>query len=101
MTINITTNYVPRSFTYGYELTPSERERFDYDEDTEEFSGHSFIRYKGHLYDFEEFRCCPDSEFDDYWHGYASDSFYSGVLIHLSDDGEDCVMGTYICGMDD
>lgn len=29
------------------------------------------------------------------WDGYASDSYFSGVLIKLSRDGEEYMVGTY------
>jgi hypothetical protein len=31
------------------------------------------------------------------WHGVYPDSYFSGVLIRLSDDGETVQMGTYFC----
>lgn len=93
-TLTIITNRVPRFTLDAYELTPRERERFDYldwpaiDAGTESAT---FVRYRGWLYDLGEFMRTSDC--DDYWHGYASDSFFSATLVHVCEDGESVVMG--------
>ena len=93
--MKITTNNVPRDILDSAELTPAEREEFDYlnwpalDEGTDSAS---FFRYKGQAYDLAEFtrlEATPE------WHGGKADSFFSGIVIRLVEDGERVVVGWY------
>ena len=72
------------------------RQQFDYLTDTE-FEDESFITYKGYTYAMSDFMriefSAKESELYG-WHGYSSDSYFSGVLIKLCDDG-DVIMGRY------
>lgn len=52
-----------------------------------------FIYYKRTWYHVSEFVRTPDH---DEWHGYKGDSFFSGVLIRLSNDGEQYRIATFI-----
>jgi len=87
----IVTNHVPRFTIDAFELSDDERSQFDYLDwdaiDRGEDSA-SFVRYRGWLYDVGEFVRVDDL----YWHGIATDTFFSGVLIRLVDD-ETVVMG--------
>ena len=96
--LKIRTNNVPRKLVYGYELSAKEREDFDYI-DTEDFDSHYFVRYKGSLYDVNEF-CTThgmpkDSPLTE-WDGYHGDSYFSGILIRFTEDDR-VVMGQYFC----
>jgi hypothetical protein len=56
-----------------------------------------FIHYKGCWYHIDDFMRVEDTTGAiGQWHGYASDSFFSGVLIKLSPDGEQYQIATYI-----
>jgi len=92
----IITNNHERSFLYRSEVpTDILESQFDYlDADT--FVG--FIHYRGHWYHTSCFMRFgyPGSVPFQGWHGYSSDSFYSGVLIKISDDGETYQIATYI-----
>ena len=71
------------------------RKQFDYLTDTE-FEDESFVTYKGFTYalsDFMRVNASPDSPMSA-WHGVAADSYFSGVLINLCDDG-DVILGRY------
>lgn len=95
MGLKVTCNNVPRNITYGYELSEKERKEFDYIE-AEHFDGHSFVRYRGELYDLSDFmRCGPGELHDTGWVGYASDSFFSGIVVKYVDNFERVVIGTY------
>lgn len=101
--MKIKTNNVPRHLVYVYELTEKEVADFDY-LSPEELNEREFVRYKGRVYDLGEFMRIdktvaphPQREGWEGWHGYSSDSFFSGVLVRFSDDGESVVMGTYFC----
>lgn len=71
------------------------RRQFDYLTD-EEFENESFVTYKGFTYAMSDFmRINATSESPMYaWHGAAADSYFSGVLIKLCDDG-DVILGRY------
>jgi hypothetical protein len=98
-TLTIKTNSVPRDCTMGMYFMGSLRQEllalFDYIS-IEDFLSTEFFKYKGVWYavtDFLQINC--DSPFDkNKWNGYASDSYFSGVLIKYCDDGT-VVVGTY------
>lgn len=101
--MKIKTNNAPRRLVYGYELTKKEAAEFDY-LSPDEINEREFVRYKGHVYDMGEFMridktVAPHPQRDGWerFHGYASDSFFSGVLVRFLDDGESVVMATYFC----
>lgn len=97
MSLIIKTNNKPRSIIYGYELTEKEQAEFDYINDIESAQ---FFRYKGSLYDLWDFihinrkRELLPHGFE-YWHGYKSDSFFSGLLVKYTNDDDCVIVGTY------
>lgn len=100
-TVRIVTNNKPRDVIRDYELTAAERAEFDYinwpavEQGT---ASHSFVRYRGELYDLGEFMHVDyhmlRSTFAK-WDGYKPDSFFSGMLIRYVDDYERVIIGTY------
>jgi len=99
MTLEIRTNRVPRFIVDAYELTDKERKDFDYLDWNSIDAGNdsaTFFRYKGRLYDMGEFmRIDKNSPFGEFWHGYSSDSYFSGVLVHMCNDNESIIVGQY------
>ena len=99
--MKVKTNNVPRDVIEAYELTEQEREEFDYLDwdaiDNGEDSA-TFLRYKGELYDLSEFEAIPHRWVDGWrnWHGYQSDSFFSGLVIRFTDDFEQVTVGRYM-----
>ena len=93
--LTIKTNNVPRPIIYGYELTDKERSEFDY-YDSADLDYATFFRYKGSIYDLDEFMLVTDTmkSFRS-WDGYCSDSFFSGILVRYSDDFESVIVATY------
>ena len=95
--LQIITNNNERHFLYGFEVPKSVlTDQFDYLDDDMQSDG--FIHYRGiwyHTSDFMRIENHPDTDFSS-WHGYSSDSYFSGVLIRLSDDGETYQIATYI-----
>lgn len=94
--MTIKTNHKPRPIIYGFELTPKERADFDY-YDSEELDHASFFRYKGQVYDLSEFQRitpCDDSPVTK-WHGIMITSYFSSLLIRLSDCGESVTVGAF------
>ena len=96
----IITNNHYRDLIYGYELSEKERAYFDYIDDID---SHSFFKYRGAVYDPSEFMRTPQNEPAQQelnglsaWHGYQSDSFFSGIVIKYSEDFESVKVGLYL-----
>ena len=93
--MEITTNNHWREFKYSYEVPTDVIEWKDHLDEIDRHDG--WINYRGHWYHISDFlRISNASDEMSEWHGYSSDSFFSGVLIRLSDDGESYQIATYI-----
>lgn len=95
--LTITTNNHWREVLHGFMLTEKQREDFDYIDDID---SHTFIKYKGNILDPEFMRIdstmlLHNPEFKG-WHGYMSDSFFSGLLIRYSECGDAYQIARYI-----
>ena len=91
--MKITTNNQYRPFLYWHELTSKEQGEFDYERVEED----TFFRYKGWVYSLSDIMLCPaQAEEFKGWTGYHSDSYYSGVVIKLSDCGDMVKVGHYL-----
>ena len=100
----VITNNVPREILDAWELTPAQREDFDYLDWAAIERGEdsaTFVQYRGELYDLNDI--CEASwgggmpESLRGWDNYASDSFFSGVVVRYvhEDDDYRVVMGRY------
>ena len=99
--MKIKTNNHWRDLIQGYELTARERAEFDtliYPELDEL----SFIKYKNELYLVSDFFAVNQNAVCNHvdhaltmWHAYYSDSYFSGIVIRLSDDYEQYQIGSY------
>ena len=70
---------------------------FDWQDDNLDAYEDGFIYYRGKWYHLDDFlRIDNNAPFPSNWHSYCSDSFFSGVLIEMSDDGEYYKIATYI-----
>jgi hypothetical protein len=94
MMMEIITNNQWRNLKYGYEMPEKFRNDFDYI-DQAEFDTHDFVVYRGQWYDVNEFMSVEGNSPFTGWYGYASDSFFSGIVIKLSDDNEKVIIGRY------
>jgi hypothetical protein len=92
--LSIYTNYHARQFSYRSEVPPDIlASEFDWCAAED-----SFFCYRGRWYHLDEFmRIDQTSPLQGHWDGYLSDSFFSGVLIKLLDNGDGYQIGTYIC----
>ena len=90
--MKIITNNKPRQLVYGYELTDKQKQDFDYIDDID---SHDFVKYKNNIYDLSEFMRVENNDSLKDWHGYSSDSFFSGTLVKYTDDMESVIMGWY------
>jgi len=97
--LTIKTNNQPRRLLFACEFSGAERaklrEQFDWMSDDEFDSNCSFFRYKGYYYNLADFMRVDVANGSPFvgWHGYSSDSYFSGVLIKLC--GEDVIVGRY------
>ena len=94
--LKIKTDHKWRNLLYGYELPQKVRKDFDYLTD-EEYATRNFPKYRGYYYDVGEFERIPELAEAPMkqWHGYQSDSYFSGILIRFSEDGEQYQIATY------
>lgn len=76
-----------RNLKYGYELPKKWRKDFDWLSD-EEYDMENFALINKRYYALSEFVRTPESLEKMGWHGIHNDSYFSGVLIAISDDGE-------------
>ena len=91
--MQIITDHKWKNFSYRYDVPEKVLDdQFDYlDEDV--FDG--FFRYRRRWYHLSEF-LQPLYKFENEWHAYHSDSFFSGILIQVSNDGEQYKIATFI-----
>ena len=89
--IKIITNNKPRQLIYGYELTDKQKQDFDYIEDIDI---HDFVKYKNNIHDLSEFMRVETIDSLKDWHGYSSDSYFSGTLVKYI-DSDTVIMGRY------
>ena len=94
--MRIKTNNQWRETLTWHDLTTKEQAEFDYLDNDDKRMCATFVRYKGWTYDLAEFERTPaHGPFPTEWHGYQSDSFFSGVLVAYSRDMERVIMATY------
>ena len=94
--VTIISNNKPRLTLYWHDLTAKEQADHDYLDSQESQECASFVRYKGYAYNIGEFmRVAKDSDHMPGWHGYHSDSYFSGILLKLCDDSDYVIMGRY------
>lgn len=89
--LRVTTNYHWHEFLHRHDV-PEKVLADQFDWLDEEDGSDGFIRYRGRHYHVSEFLMYEHK----YWHGYISDSFFSGVFIRLSSDGEQYQIATYL-----
>jgi hypothetical protein len=112
--LKIVTNNVPRDVLSGYEMDPQIlRDVFDIeiqdmnDDQIGDLCAMQFVKFRGMWYDLQDFITTSPGPWNHglpeefrQWDGYASDSFFSGVLLKYAreDDRMDfdrVVMATY------
>ena len=92
--VTIRTNHQWRQFRYRDEVPKKVLlSEFDYQDD-DVFNG--YFKYRGCWYHLDQFMALASSEgpFTG-WHGYSGDSYFSGTLIRVSDDGENYQVARY------
>jgi hypothetical protein len=98
--ITITTNRRWRNLTYRSDVPAKVlADQFAHLGEDDGFDG--FFQYRGYWYHTSDFSWIQPSARPEEtplagWDGYHGDSFYSGVVIRLSKDGEQYMVGTYL-----
>ena len=103
MSLKITSNGRWKQFKYRDEVPKKIlRDQFNYQDPEDTIDG--FFEFKNTWYHLDQFMRLPRGGFSDAtgsgakypWNGYAGDSYFSGVVIQLSDDGEEYRVGMYM-----
>jgi len=88
--MNIVTNHHKRQFAYRNEVPANVlADQFDH-LDAADVDG--FFRYRRYWYHVSDFTVSTSPELAD-WHGFHADSFFSGIAIRISEDGETYQVG--------
>lgn len=96
--MSVITNNQPRLLLSGHELTAKEAADFDYLFDADGIPEGDFFRYRGRVYSMADFMACPATDATlSGWNGYASDSYFSGVLVRYAADRDSVIVGRYYC----
>lgn len=91
--VHIRSNYNWRNFVYRADVPQQVLDEFDY-QDEDVFDG--YFRYQGYWYHLDQFMEAPEGMFPGDWNGYLNDSMSTGVVIRVSDDGEQYQVGTFV-----
>lgn len=99
MPLSIKTNHQPRDLVCWHNLPPKFQKEMDYIDESERHDCRFFI-YRDWVYDVCEFeRIAPTMLLHHPqmagWHGYQSDSFFSGVLVKYDDRLESVIPATF------
>ena len=95
MTMEIRTDNKWKEFKYENQVPKSVLEEYDWLDEDEKSGG--WIYYRKRWYHVSDFmRLEGKHSFPGNWHGYHGDSFFSGVLIELSNCGDSYRIGTYL-----
>jgi hypothetical protein len=94
MPVTIKINHQWRNLTYRSDVPAKVlASQFDYQDENEVLDG--FFCYRNYWYHLDGFMRIENNPDLKAWDGYASDSYFSGVVIKLSDDCEQIKIGTY------
>jgi len=97
MELEIITDHKWKQFKYGYEVPEKVMEdQFSHLSEDNGDNSDGFLQYRGYWYHLSDFmNIDKNSPLLGTWHGYASDTFFSGILIEVSEDGETYRVGRY------
>lgn len=94
--LTIKSNYLKREILYWNNLTFVEKKEFDYLNKNEDCINTSFVRYRGQVYNIDDFeKIVGQNSPLENWDGYKAETYFSGVCIKLCKDGDFVIMGHY------
>ena len=93
MNIRITTNNNPRDILTFHELTEAEQREAAENIGQEYAESMDYFWYKGQIHCLSDFMVAGDA-FPD-WAGYFPETYFSGLLVRVMDDGERVIIGRY------
>lgn len=94
MSLTIKTDHKWKNFLYGNEVPKKVLAEYDWLSEDEKWDG--WVRRGKEYYHISDFMRIPGpNPFGGKWNGYFSDSFFSGIVIEMSDDGEQYKIGLY------
>jgi len=100
--VEIITNNQEREILSSWDLSQAELQEIGW-VDAEELDQASFFRYRGEVYSLGDFMRINfplqnlPAEGDPFqaWDGYYSDTYFSGILVRYTEDGEGLICGRY------
>jgi len=97
MKVDIRTNNYCRDLVSFYELPEQVQPDFDYVEEEDRYSTR-FVKYRGDWYDTGEFFSTSELSPSALrkWHGYQSDSYFTGTVLRYLKDFEQVQIGSYL-----
>jgi len=96
-TVTIKTNNRPVNLVYWHQL-PEKVKQDEFDWVTPDIQEDmSFFPFKGQWYCLDEFMRIDrkNSEHFSKWDGYSGDSYFSGKLVRMANDGDSVVVASY------
>lgn len=90
--LTITTDRKWKDLCYAHDVPVKVlKEQFDHLEDPVD----GFIKYRRAWYHASDFLRVDKGSPLEGWHGYLNETYFSGIVIRLSDDGEQYQIGTF------
>ena len=95
--VTITTNMMAQEPITWDELTGKQQKEFDYINTEDEQLDAHFIKCKGDVYDISQFIMTDKSSdmFEAGWHAIHSESAFSGEVIHIIENHDQIIIGSY------
>lgn len=85
--ITVRSNFHHVPIIYGWQLSDKEKREFNYYSSLSDLHEASFFRYKGRVYNIEEFSIFQDKDRPDVfkkWEAFSNDCFRSGLVIRYA-----------------
>jgi hypothetical protein len=101
MAIEVRSNYQARNLVCFYDLSQKWQKEFDYIEEDQKYDAR-FFEYRGWVFDSHEFMRIESEKMpapyriSNYWHGYQSGTYWSGIVIRHCSDYESIIVGQYL-----
>ena len=94
MALVIKTDNKWRNILHGFELPKKWRKEFNYMSE-EDFNNGAFISYGRQIYSFDEFERASGELRAKGWDGVKHDSFFSGLVMKVSRNEEEYMIGRF------